>query len=78
MRNEKLQEFISGGENLTVEFKRSKNKLNKDVFETVCAFLNRICICNDKVNICCANEEKFCYLLIKFGLSSCTMVPVHL
>ncbi|MGV8147174.1 MAG: helix-turn-helix domain-containing protein [Alkaliphilus sp.] len=41
MRNEKLQEFISGGENLTVEFKRSKNKLNKDVFETVCAFLNR-------------------------------------
>ncbi|MGV8155180.1 MAG: hypothetical protein ACLKAO_12910 [Alkaliphilus sp.] len=37
-----------------------------------------ICICSEKANICCANEEKFCYLLIKFGLSSCTMVPVHL
>lgn len=38
---EKLQELLSGGESLTVEFKESKSKLNKDVFESVCAFLNR-------------------------------------
>ncbi|HCS74147.1 MAG TPA: AAA family ATPase, partial [Clostridiales bacterium] len=38
---EKIQELLVGGEGLTVEFKQSKNKLNKNVFETVCAFLNR-------------------------------------
>ena len=41
MKMEKLQELLLDGEGLTVEFKQSKNKLNKDVFETVCAFLNR-------------------------------------
>lgn len=38
---EKLKQIIDGGESITVEFKQSKGKLNKDVFETVCAFLNR-------------------------------------
>lgn len=33
--------LISQGESITVEFKESKSKLNKDVFESVCAFLNR-------------------------------------
>lgn len=33
--------MISGGEGITVEFKQSKTKLNRDVFESVCAFLNR-------------------------------------
>ena len=33
--------MITSGEGLTVEFKESKNKLNRDVFETVCSFLNR-------------------------------------
>jgi len=41
MKPEKLREIISAGESLTVEFKQSRNKLNRDVFETVCAFLNR-------------------------------------
>jgi ATP-dependent DNA helicase RecG len=41
MKVEKIKEIISGGESITVEFKQSKNKLNKDVFESVCAFLNR-------------------------------------
>jgi hypothetical protein len=41
MKPEKLSEIISGGEGLTVEFKQSRTKLNRDVFETVCAFLNR-------------------------------------
>lgn len=41
MKIEKLREIISGGESITVEFKQSKSKLNRDVFESVCAFLNR-------------------------------------
>jgi ATP-dependent DNA helicase RecG len=39
MRPEKISDIISGGEGLTVEFKQSRSKLNRDVFETVCAFL---------------------------------------
>jgi len=41
MKIERLKEMISGGESITVEFKQSKTKLNRDVFESVCAFLNR-------------------------------------
>lgn len=41
MKVERIKEILKGGESLTVEFKQSKNKLNKDVFESVCAFLNR-------------------------------------
>ncbi len=41
MKNEKLKEIISGGESITVEFKESKKKLNKDVYESVCSLLNR-------------------------------------
>ena len=37
----KLLDTIKKGEGLKVEFKESKNKLNKDVYETICAFLNR-------------------------------------
>jgi len=36
-----IQQAISRGEGLTVEFKKCKSVLNKDVFESVCAFLNR-------------------------------------
>lgn len=41
MKIEKLKKIISGGESITVEFKESKDKLNKDVYDSVCAFLNR-------------------------------------
>ncbi|OFV69061.1 helix-turn-helix domain-containing protein [Acetobacterium wieringae] len=41
MKIEKINEMINGGEGITVEFKQSKTKLNRDVFESVCAFLNR-------------------------------------
>lgn len=41
MNQEQLKALIAGGESLTVEFKQSRTKLNKDVFESVCAFLNR-------------------------------------
>lgn len=41
MNNDKIKEILSNGESITIEFKQSRNKLNKDVFESVCAFLNR-------------------------------------
>ena len=41
MKSDRLKEIINLGESIEVEFKQSKLKLNKDVFESVCAFLNR-------------------------------------
>jgi ATP-dependent DNA helicase RecG len=41
MNSEYLQKIISKGEGIYVEFKTSEKALNKNVFETVCAFLNR-------------------------------------
>ncbi len=37
----KLKTIIQNGEGLTTEFKESKSKLNKDIYENVCTFLNR-------------------------------------
>lgn len=36
-----IKKLITSGENLTVEFKKCGGGLNRDVYETVCAFLNR-------------------------------------
>ena len=41
MTTNKLIDIINQGESRTVEFKTCKNKLNKDAFESICAFLNR-------------------------------------
>lgn len=41
MKIEKFKELLTCGEGINVEFKQSRKKLNKDVFESVCAFLNR-------------------------------------
>jgi ATP-dependent DNA helicase RecG len=41
MKMKKLQELLNEGEGIAVEFKQSRDKLNRDVFESVCAFLNR-------------------------------------
>jgi len=38
---EKLKELINLGEGITTEFKKSKNELPDNLFETICAFLNR-------------------------------------
>lgn len=38
---DKIKRLIANGEGLTIEFKKSRTDLNKDVYETVCAFLNR-------------------------------------
>jgi ATP-dependent DNA helicase RecG len=36
-----ILELIRQGEGLDLEFKACRNQLNRDVYETVCAFLNR-------------------------------------
>lgn len=37
----KLKELIRKGEGISSEFKTCRNSLNRDAYETVCAFLNR-------------------------------------
>ena len=37
----KIIELINKGEDIDLEFKTCRNQLNRDVYETVCAFLNR-------------------------------------
>ena len=41
MISEQLKNIIRDGEGLTVEFKECRTQINRDVYETVCAFLNR-------------------------------------
>ena len=36
-----LKALIKQGEGISVEFKECRRTLNRDVYETVCAFLNR-------------------------------------
>lgn len=38
---DKIKKIIQEGEGVTVEFKRSKDSLPINLFETVCSFLNR-------------------------------------
>jgi len=37
-----IKSIIAGGEGITTEFKESKNRLPKNLMESICAFLNRI------------------------------------
>lgn len=41
MTPEKLKDILQKGEGIEIEFKTSHFELNKDAFETICAFLNR-------------------------------------
>jgi len=41
MTHLQLQEILQSGKNSKIEFKASKEKLNKDAFDSICAFLNR-------------------------------------
>ena len=56
-----LQAILVKGESSTVEFKTCKDKLNKDAFDSICAFLNRsggylLLGINDKKEITGVNE----------------------
>lgn len=39
--NNELINIINEGEGITTEFKEASNRLPRNLFETVCAFLNR-------------------------------------
>ncbi|MCM4154412.1 RNA-binding domain-containing protein [Gramella sp. AN32] len=41
MTSERIKEILQKGESTDVEFKTAEFELNKDVFESICAFLNR-------------------------------------
>jgi len=41
VNEQKIAELISQGEGISLEFKTCRNQINRDVYETVCAFLNR-------------------------------------
>jgi ATP-dependent DNA helicase RecG len=38
---QQIKALIAKGEGVDLEFKTCRNQLNRDVYETVCAFLNR-------------------------------------
>jgi len=39
--NINIPQLIENGEGISLEFKRARNKLPQNLFETICAFLNR-------------------------------------
>lgn len=41
MNIDEIKKLIQTGEKIDVEFKKSKNGLNKDIYDTVCSFNNR-------------------------------------
>lgn len=62
MTSEKLKNIISQGEGLKIEFKKATNKLLGNLFETICAFLNKcggeiILGVDDAKNILGVNEQ---------------------
>ena len=41
MNQARIKKLIQQGEGISIEFKECRNKLNKNIFESICAFLNR-------------------------------------
>ena len=41
MDQEKLRTILQIGETIAVEFKRCSNRIENDVYQSVCSFLNR-------------------------------------
>ena len=41
MNIEELRKLIATGEKIDVEFKRSRNDITKDIYDSVCSFNNR-------------------------------------
>ncbi len=40
MENKKIADILKTGKTYSIEFKECKREINKNVYETVCAFLN--------------------------------------
>lgn len=72
MTIEELKRLINEGEKIDVEFKKSENGLNKDIYESVCSFNNRngghlfLGIINDTKEINGVNPDKIDNMLKDF------------
>lgn len=64
MTIEELKKLIDTGEKIDIEFKKSQDKLNKDLYESVCSFNNRdggqifLGIVDETKEICGVNPDK--------------------
>lgn len=64
MTIDELKNLINNGEKIDVEFKKSQNELNKDLYESVCSFNNRdggyifLGIVDQTKEICGVNPDK--------------------
>lgn len=64
MTIEELKKLIDTGEKSDIEFKKSKDKLNKDLYESVCSFNNRdgghifLGVVDETKEICGVNSDK--------------------
>jgi len=52
--NINIQQLIEQGEGISLEFKKTENKLPETLFETICAFLNR----NGGIVLLGVNDDK--------------------
>ncbi|NQT60798.1 MAG: ATP-binding protein, partial [Bacteroidetes bacterium] len=41
MNQSRIQSILNEGEGLKIEFKQCRTAINRDVYDTVCSFLNR-------------------------------------
>ena len=63
MKSQRVEYILQKGEGLTIEFKRAASALPNNLFETVCAFLNRnggtiLLGITDEGEICGVDENK--------------------
>lgn len=64
MTIEELKKLIDTGEKIDIEFKKSQDKLNKDLYESVCSFNNRdgghifLGVVDETKEICGVNSDK--------------------
>jgi len=86
MTEKEIENIIVKGEGLTIEFKTAKDELPKNIFETVCAFLNRnggiviLGIDDDKniVGVDINKVEKICKEFSNLSNNSEKLEPVFL
>jgi ATP-dependent DNA helicase RecG len=84
--NVNIQQLLEHGEGISVEFKKAKEQLPSNLFETVCAFLNRnggniLLGVNDDKTIEGVNPEKaeiFCKNVVNLSNNPQKLFPTFL
>jgi ATP-dependent DNA helicase RecG len=86
MESQRIEYILQKGEGLTIEFKRAASALPNNLFETVCAFLNRnggtiLLGITDEGEVCGVDEnkiEQICKNLTNLSNNSSKLDPVFL